>query len=465
MRRLGALRVGAVAGVLAAVLALPCRAQEDTVSAAPPAPPADTLTLREAISTALDRHPEVRSARADASAERAARWADWGAFLPTADATASFNRSTFTNFSFALPEGTAEVREDPVTGERLGASRTLSFQWSLLEGGRRFAELAAGGEDARAADLRLSAAERTVAARVKEAYFEAAKQLRLAEISRRQLRNRRQELSRARERFRIAAIDRSDLLGAEGQVRDAELQLLDARDQARGARRALAVRMGTPGRFGRRYALAESPAPPDPGALEPDSVVARALASHPELEALEAEISAASDRVLGEKATYLPTVSLGFSTSRSESLGPQGDFFNFDPRNRSEGFRLTARWELFTGFGRKERNARQSAAVVRQRAERTGRRLEIERAVRELAAEVLRRDRRLELLERRAEVARERLGLTGEKFRVGAVGYLEMQQAIQELTGAERSVVQERYEYLKAWARLERWAGDLRRGP
>lgn len=460
MRRAGS----AAAAVFAlSVLALPVRAQQDTVSTAASPPPADTVTLREALSTALGGHPDVRSARADASAERSARWADWGSFLPTADVSASFSRSSFTTFSFVQPEGTAEVLDDPVQNERVGASQSLSLQWNLLEGGRRFAELAAGGKDARAADLRLSAAERAVTAAVKEAYFEAVKQRRLLDIARSQLRSRRQELERARERFRIAAIDRTDLLGAEGQVRDAELSLLEARDQARRARRALAVQMGSPGRLGERFALAEPEPPPEPAALEADSAVARALASHPELEALEAEVGAASDRALGEKSTYLPTVSLGFTTSRSEQLGAEGEFFNFDPRNRGEGLSLTARWELFGGFGRKEQNARQSATVDRRRAERTRRRIEVESTVRDLAAEVRRRDRRLELLERRVEVARERLRLTEEKFRVGSAGYVELQQAIQELTGAERAVVQERYEYLKAWARLERWAGDLRR--
>lgn len=460
MRRSGS----AAAPVLVLIaLTLPVRAQQDTVSTAASPPPADTVVLREALSTAQGGHPDVRSARADASAERSARWADWGSFLPRADVSANFDRSSFTTFSFLRPEGIAEVLDDPVQNERVGASQSLSLQWNLLEGGRRFAELAAGRKEARAAELRLSAAERAVTAAVKEAYFEAVKQRRLLDIARRQLRSRRQERERARERFRIAAIDRTDLLGAEGQVGDAELSLLEARDQARQARRALAVQMGSPGRLDERFALAEPAPPPEPGALETDSAVARALAFHPELEALEAEGEAASDRALGETSTYLPTVSLGFTTSRSEQLGAEGEFLNLDPRNRFEGVSLTARWQLFGGFERKERHARRSATVDRRRAERTRRRIEIEGAVRDLAAEVRRRHRRLELLKRRVEVARERLRLTEEKFRVGSANYVELQQAIQELTGAERAVVRERYESLKTWARLERWAGDLRR--
>lgn len=456
-----AARLAALVG-LALAAGVPGRAQEPPGTVEPP--PVDTLTLREAISTALGRHPDVRGARTDVSAERAARWSDWGAFLPTADVAASFSRSSFTNFSFALPEGTAEVRDEPVTGERLGASRTLGARWTLLEGGRRFAELAAGAEDVRAAEARLSAAERAVSAGVKVAYYEAVMRRRLAGIARRQLESRRREHRRARERFRIAAIDRGDLLGARGQVRDAEIRLLDAREAAGRARRELAVRMGEPGRVGRGFELVEPPEPPPAEALEEEAVVAGVLASHPELQSLEAEVAAAASRLTGERTDYLPTLTLSFSTSRSESLGPGGDFFNLDPRNRSEGLSLVARWQVFTGFDRKERSARRSASADRRRAERAGRRLEIERTVRDLAAEIRRRDRRLELLERRVEVARERLRLTAERFRAGSGGYVELQQAVRELSTAERSTVRERFDRLKTWARLERWTGELREG-
>lgn len=460
MRRRPAARLAALLG-LALAAGAPGRAQEPPGRVDPP--PVDTLTLREAITTALGRHPDVRGARADASAERAARWSDWGAFLPTADVSASFSRSSFTNFSFALPEGRAEVRDEPVAGERLGASRTLGVRWTLLEGGRRFAELAAGAEDVRAAEARLSAAERAVAAGVKEAFYEAVMRRQLAGIARRQLENRRREHRHARERFRIAAIDRSDLLGARGQVRRAEVRLLDAREAAGRARRELAVRMGEPDRVGRPFALAEPPEPP-PDAPEDEAVVAGVLASHPELQSLEAEVAAAASRLTGERTGYLPTLTLSFSTSRSESLGPGGDFFNLDPRNRSQGLSLVARWRVFTGFDRKERNARRSASVDRRRAERAGRRLEIERTVRDLAAEIRRRGRRLELLKRRLEVARERLRISGERFRAGSGGYVELQQAVRDLSTAERSTVRERFDRLKAWARLERWTGELREG-
>lgn len=455
----------ALGGLLLVVPALGVSAETlPSQSAAHSTIVADSLTLQRAVRTALGARPTVDAARAHAAAERAARWADWGAFLPTASADATFGRTRFTSLTFQDPEGTAQTLDGPLTGERHFVSQGLSFRWDLLRGGRRFAELDAGASAAEAAERRLSQAERTAVADVKAAYFEAVKQQRLAAIAEEQLESRRRELERTRRRFRLAAVSRTDLLGAEGQVRSAEIQLLDARRAAREARRQLAVEMGRSGRLEEGTALADPPAAPDPGTLDADSLVERALTSHPELAALAAEADAASARLWGERSSYLPTISLGYSTSRSEQLGPGGSFFNFDPQNSSRGLSLTASWELFGGFDRRERTARADATLERTRAERSRRRVEIEKAVRDAVAEVRRRDRRLELLRARHALARERLRLTEEAFRTGSVGFVELQSAVEDLTAAERGVVVERCEYLAAWARLERWAGDVRDG-
>ncbi len=484
MSRVEAVRGGAAAAVVrtvrcvlaalvapSVVLALPTGGVSAETLAAQAA---DTLTLEDAIRAALSESPDVDAARATATAEGAARWADWGAFLPRASANARFGRSRFTTVTFQDPEGTARTLEVPLEDEIHSVSQGLTFQWDLLRGGRRIAELKAGGAAEAAAGLRLDAAERTAVAEVKAAYFEAVKRRRLADIAVEQLESRRRELERARERFRLAAVDRSDLLGAEGQVRAGELALLDAREAAREARRQLAVatcradgldatpRADTDREPTTGPPLAEPPPPPDPEGLDADRLVERALAGHPELAALEAEADAASARLWGERAGYLPDVSLSWSTSRSEQLGPDGSFFNFDPQNTARGLTLSASWELFGGFGRRERTARAGAELRRTRAQRAGRRLEVEKAVRDAVAEVRRRARRLELLRARRELARERLALTEEAFRTGSATFVELQSAVEEVTAAERGVVTERYDYLAAWARLERWAGDVR---
>lgn len=422
----------------------------------------DSLTLQAAIETALGEAPEVRSARADLSAAESGRWADWGAFLPTASAGASFRRSDFTTFTFVSPEGVSRALDDPVESTSKGASQSLSLNWTLLQGGRRIAELMAGGSQVDAAGHRLGLAERRTVAQVKRAYVEARKQERLAELAREQLEARRRDLEITRERYRMAAVGRSDLLGAELELEEARLAVLEAEDAARVARRALRVAMGVDPEAEGEAALGEVPDPPDASGLDPAGLVDRALSGNPELAALREEAEAARASLWGARARYLPEISVGVNLSRSESLGPEGDLFVFDPRNRGSSFSVQASWNLFSGFQRKEQTAQASASLTRATVERSRRRIELEKEVRDAVEEIRRRSERLDILGRSVELARQRLELAREQYRLGTFDYLQLQNAVQQLSTAEERLLRERYDYLLAWADLEERVGTIR---
>lgn len=418
-----------------------------------------TLTLAEAIRVALDRSPDVRQAVAAQASAHAARRADWGAFLPNASAGLSLSRSSFRSVTFPEPEGSAGRLEEPREGTTQGASQRFSLSWNLLEGGGRFARLRSGAAASRAADRRVAAAERSVVARVKERYYDALMQQRLAEAATRQLAGRREDLDVTRQRYELAAVTRSDLLGAEIVVADAELALLDARDQAAGFRRELASILGVevPGEA---FELADVEGLPDAAGLDAEALLSRALATDPSLGAAAAEAAAAAAGVWGARTGYLPDISLSYGLSRSETLGPEGDFFNFDLDNRARSFVVSVSWNLFDGFGRERAVAEAAASKRRAEAELLRQRLDLRAAVRNASEEIGRRAERLGIQERKLDLAAQRLELAREQYRLGTITYFDLQNAIRDLTDAELDVIQERYEYLKAWARLEERVGE-----
>lgn len=451
---------GAAAG-LAIVLGLGGPPMPEVVpgGAGAPALSADTLTLDEAMGTALRRNPDVQAALARQSRAHADRRAGWGAFLPTVDGGLAFSRSSFRTVTFAAPEGSSQRLEEALAGVRKSSSQSLSFQWSLLEGGRRFAGLAQSGAATGAADRRVTAAERRVMAAVKRSYYEAVKQQRLAEVAERQLEGRRQDLEMTRRRYELAAATRADLLGAEIEVGSAELAVLEARDAAAAAVRDLGVQMGVDG-VAEETPLRDVPALPDAERLDPAALLRHALADEPELAALRADVSAASAALWEGRADYLPNVRLGFVISRSESLGPEGSFFVFDPSNRVYSFTVSLSWNLFDGFRREQRMAQASAAHREADAQLLRRELELEKEVRDLSEEIRRRARRLEIQRRTVELARERLAVAQEQYRLGAITFFDLQNAIRDITAAERQLIQEQYDYLKAWAGLEERVGE-----
>lgn len=431
-------------------------------SQARPAAASDTLTLTEAVRIGLGEDPDIRTERASREGASGQRLADLGAFLPSVTAGASFSRFDFTNFTFVAPEGSSRRLDEPETGVRKSSSQDLRLNWTLLDGGRRIADWQAGGARVEAARHRVSAVERQTVAEVRVAYVRALEQRELVAVAEGRLEARRRDLELARRRYAIADADRSEILGARSDTLDARMRLLEARDLSRARTRALREAMGVEReRLPVGTPLARLGSLPELGALEVAELVRRSVRSHPELEALEAEGRAASADRWAARSNYLPTVDLGYSLSRNERLGREGDFFVLDPSNDQQRLSLSVSWNLFDGLEREARAARASADLRRARAQRTKRRIELETAVRDLAGELERRRRRLDLLRRKVALARERVEVTRERFRLGDVSYLELQQVIERLDAAERQRIVERYGYLRAWAELERRTGPL----
>lgn len=428
----------------------------------PPSPraAADTLTLEAALRTALERNPSLESADAAAAAASSARWADWGAFLPTVRASASLSQTDFTNVTYLTPEGSPATIDPPLQDVSKSSSASLSFGLPLLNP-ERIAELKAGGAREQAAYLRLTAAERTVVRDVKRAYFEALKQQRLLSAAEAQLAARRVDLEVTRERYRIAAASRSDLLGAEIDAGDAELRVLAARDALEAAVRSLQVALGTEVTAVRfdDVRLRDVEAVPAVGELDAAALVGTARDASPTLRALALDEKAASASLWAARATWLPTIDLSFSLGRGKQLGRDQSLFDFDPANTSSSFQIFGSWNLFQGFTRKRQTAEADRQLRQARADRSARTLALEKEVRDLAAELERRGRRLELLARTRELAAERLELAREQYRLGSIQYFNLQQAIDRLTQAEQSLFTERYDYLIRWAELEERVG------
>ena len=422
----------------------------------------DTLTLEEAVRIGLDEDPDIRVERADREAVSGQRLADYGAFLPRLSAGAGFGRNDFTTVTYAAPEGTSRRLDEPESGISKSSSQTLSLDWTLLDGGRRFADWKAGGARIDAAAHRVSWAERQTVADVRVAYLEALRQRALVEVAEQQLEARRRDLRLARKRYAIADADRSEILGARSDTLDARMRLLEARRRARVRMRGLRTAMGVDeSRLSAATTLAPVGELPALDSVAVETLVSRAMGGHPEIAALEAEARAASADLWAARATYLPTVRLGYSLGRSERLGREGSFFVLDPSNESRNLSLNVSWNLFGGLEREQQRARASSTLRRTRAQRSKRRMQVAATVRNRVEELRRRRERLELIRRKLEVARERVAVMRERFRLGDASYLELQRVIEQLDAAERDRIEERYAYLTAWAELERVTGPI----
>ncbi|TFG63231.1 MAG: TolC family protein [Gemmatimonadales bacterium] len=408
-------------------------------------PAQQTLQLDQAIQTALLHNPSMTSAEASASAAAASRWADWGAFLPTVTANGSVSKTDFSTITFLNPDGTTTVLDEALDDTNKNNSAGLNF--GLRLSADQFANLGAGSARQDAADFRLAATSSEVVRQVKVAYFDALKRQALVGVAERQTEARSQDYEVTRGRYQIAAATRSDLLGAEIDLRNAELRILDARDAFVSAVRQLRASLGqdVSGILPGDLILEELEGIPDAFDLEADRLVASAFANNPGLRALAADERAASASVLSARASYLPTLNFGLNLGRGRQVADDESLFSFSPANTNRNVSISASWALFSGFQRKQRNAETSSQLTQVRASITAQEFQIEREVRDLVDGLRRRAHRLQLMESNTELSSERLDLARESYRRGSITYFNLQQAIESLDQSQQDVLDERY--------------------
>jgi len=123
---------------------------------------------------------------------------------------------------------------------------------------------------------------------------------------------------------------------------------------------------------------------------------------------------------------------------------------------------VTARWDLFQGLRRPQQTANASSRKRQAEESLRLRRLEIERDVRRFVSDIDQLDQTLALLDRALEISQERLAMSRQMYQNGTIEFTSLQQAISEVTQAERSLIEQRYNYLTAWANLEEFVGNAR---
>jgi outer membrane protein TolC len=445
-------RLRAATAVLAAALALApaiARAQQP-------------LTLDQAVRTALDAHPNVQRAEADAIRGRAGRTESWAALLPRVGMQTGVTRNDvlqrtatdpITGGIVSLPDSLIQSRQS------FGTSAVLSLDWTLFSGGRGLSATAAARARSRAADHGVSSARVRAAAEVTLVYLDALEAQALVEVRRAQEVHARELERTAEGRFAAGTVPEIDMLQARLAASEAQIALMDAEGEARARRLELAEQMGAPADA--LHALSAPEAPP-----APDTAAVRALllAQSPLLAAVRAERDAAARDARAARLDLLPTVTLGMDRVWSE-FGRTRDAFTLQPRNVQAYYRVSVAWSPLQRPGSILAGRRRgTAGILDAQADEAAARRTMEREVsvgleRWARASALRERARLnlQLAERQREQAEER-------YRVGVAPLSERLNAAILWAEAARQDAISRHAPLRAVALLERGTGVPLRG-
>jgi adhesin transport system outer membrane protein len=320
-------------------------------------------TLRQAVSTALGRFPEIHAAQHRTVAARAQVGQARAELYPSVSGSVSEGRERSRNVSTRAGNDVTLARREA----------ELSISQLVFDGGAASGQVKRFAARAEGAELNVTGTAEDVAFRTSQVFVE--------------VRRLREQLGVARLNVGVHEKTLSDvnLLAEAGRGRRADVM------QAQ-ARRALAT--SSVDQLSGQLAQAESgfrylvgrhpgelaPSPPIAPGLPPtlERAVASATASHPIVQSAEKEIEAAQhDRESARAQLAMPRVTIDAGASRNRDIdglaGPNHDQYAM----------LRLRYNFFRGFGDSER-VRETEARIDEAISELGRvRIEVERDVRQ----------------------------------------------------------------------------------
>lgn len=403
-------------------------------------PPAQVVTLDDAVRLARENAPSLRTARASADAAGARAWLSFAPLLPQLSGSAGWERST-SNFIGGV------AWKDAAWGNSLSYSATATQTVVDLPA---FARYGAARASARAEEGTSRAAELDAVLAARSAFFQARASKELVGVARATLENQEAHFRKVEAFVQQGMRPPIDLAQARTDRANAKAQLVSAENGYATARVRLNRAMGVPGTID--YEVTGDSFPAVEGEDRPlDAQLSEAIAALPDLAAVDARVLASERSLQSAQGAWFPKV--GLSAGASDG-GPVGSDLTW---NTYFGGSLT--WSFFQGGLTRAQVAEARANVEAQRAQRDLLVQQVRADVDSARLDVRAAQALLEADREAVEAARERQRLAEARYGSGAGSSLELSDAILARTSAEGQLVQAEYQLAQARARLLRALG------
>lgn len=413
--------------------------------------PAGAMDLRQAYEAAYANDASIRASRAGAQASRERLPQAQAQRLPNVALNASRNYNDLTSKS-------QNFLGQPTTAENqyYSGSQTLSVRQPLYR-----PYLTALVRQARAqvddADALLERDEQSLVVRVGEAYFDALlarDQLSLVAV---QKATYQTQLDAAKKSLAAGSGTRTDIDEAQARLDLTLAQELEAQQNVEFTRRRLETLTGQGvDTLASLDVQGFSPVAPVPAGVE--AWIEKAEQASPELQALRAQLEAARQEIDKAQAGHKPTLDAVAQWGRSNSDSVTNVNSRYD--NKSIGLQLSV--PLYSG-GYVNSTVRQAVAAherAREVLEATRRDLgvRVHREFRGMTEGIL----RISALEQAVRSAEQAVLSNRKSFEAGSRTTLDVLNAEQQKTAAQRDLAQARYVYMVSRLRLLSLAGEDR---
>jgi outer membrane protein len=406
------------------------------------------LTLAETVAMAHRNAPEAVQAKGQLRTSAAGVRAAYASFLPSVSLSAGSTRQSSGSRTRIENGQVIIVPEDPWSSS-IGFGASVE----LFDGGGRFFDLRQAQARSAAAKVNEVTQRFDVALAAKQQFFNvlAAREAQAAAAAQLEQAEQQRVVSVARARAKVAT--RSDSLRAEIQVRNAQLAVLDAKNDLETANAGLTRVVGSP----EPVTAAAGDSLDLPG-LAVDQATLRNLAVNgPAVQLAQADLEVARAGERGAWTNYLPSLSASYS--RSGSGTGQNPTLNPDGFDYNGSFRFSLNFPVFDQLRREQQVTLNQ--VARQNAEATLRdqRLAATESIVQTHGAFESAAERVATQTATVAAAEEDLRVQQQRYAVGGSTLLDVLGSQTQLNQARRDLIRARYDQRVAKAQLESLVG------
>jgi outer membrane protein len=417
-----------------------------------------SLTLNQSIRLALDNNPNIQIQQNTLKQSELSYLQTYSGILPTLDFSANTGHTevgTGIIYQYIPTSGRTEaVETDP--SYQQNNSLTFSANWTIIDRFYSYFNIQKGYIDQKAAEYDYEAKRNSIILDVKTKFYDALQYQKLVEVRKVAVERSEEQLRKQRIAFQIGSATRLDTLKARVNLNTDRVSYINSVNALKQAKYVLNVVLGQ--RPNNAISLSEAGIPKQ---LTPNQSMLQngyGFEFNPSLESSRLQSESSEYASSSALTAFFPSLTANYRYNRSN---PESDlaFFNEYDFNWNQSYGFSLNWNLFNGFSD---YLNYEKAIIAERTQKLAeKQLELTLS-QSLEAAFDNYRSAIEVIninEANLESASEDYRLATERRAVGSATQLEVRDAQVNLTLAEQSLVEARFNALKALAQIEELTG------
>jgi outer membrane protein len=404
------------------------------------------ISLAEAVKLAQRNSPTTVQAAGTIRSNAAAVRSAYLSFIPSLSVSTGASKQSGDRIG---PQGTIV----PFLVSQYQYSSGLNMNVDLFDGGNRLFRLRAAKANVNAAEANETLQQYNVSLNVKQQYYAVLAARESESAAKAQLDQAQEQLKTASAKVAAGAATKSDSLRAIIQVGNAQLALIQARNNLNNANASLTRLVATP------FVVTAAPGDTTESiVLAADSIeVARLALRGPAVQQAEEAYAAARANVRGALTPYMPTISARFNR------GGAGQDSRFGWGDGQYAYSQTVSFSLnfpfFNQGAREEQIVRSRVAEDVAQAQLRDARFAAQQQLTQYMSAFRSAEQRVQIQLASVEAAEEDLRVQQRRYQLGASTFLDVLNSQVTLNQARAALIQARFDARVAKAQIETLTG------